>query len=235
MNEQTGPKFLTAVVLSREILAGKYHSFTFQTDTPLIYKPGQYVSIKVAENRINAYSIAGNDGPNKFMILVDTSPGGPGSIFFDNLKVGEEISYLGPFGVFTFKDEDDARELIFLGTGSGCSPLKCILDAALKEKNIQKPITLYFGLRNPSDIFWQDYFKKLSEEHPNFKFKLALSKPDEAWQGPTGHITDLVNTDFADMNGYSAYLCGNKEMIEQANNILTSKGIPKEKIYYEKF
>lgn len=235
MNKHSGPKFQTATTLSHVILAGKYHSFIFETENPLTYKPGQYLSIKVSENRLNSYSIADNDGPNKFMVLVDISPGGPGSKFFESLKVGDKISYLGPFGIFTLKENDDARELIFLGTGSGCSPLRCILDEALKEKNIQKPITLYFGLRNPTDIFWQDYFEKLSKEYPNFKFKLALSKPDQSWNGPTGHITDLVNSDFSNMNGYSAYLCGSEAMIDEANNILTSKGVPKEKIYFEKF
>lgn len=235
MSKENNPKFQKAVTLNHEILANKYHSFVFESENPLIYKPGQYITVKVAGNRVNAYSIVGHEGDNKFMVLVDISPGGPGSQYFESLKVGDTISYMGPFGVFTFKEDDDAKELIFLGTGSGCSPLRCILDAALKEHNVQKPITLYFGLRNPSDIFWQDYFKKLSEEHPNFKFKLTLSKPDESWQGPTGHITDLVKTDYSNMDGFSAYLCGNKEMVEEANNILTSKGVPKEKIYFEKF
>ena len=122
MNEQNNPKFQTAITLNHEILAGKYHSFTFKTENPLIYKPGQYLSIKVADNRINSYSIMNHEEVNKFIILVDTSPNGPGSKFFENLKVGEKISYLGPFGTFTFKDNDHAKELIFLGTGSGCSP-----------------------------------------------------------------------------------------------------------------
>jgi len=234
MNNQPNP-FKTATVLNHEILATKYHSYVFETEQPLIYKPGQYITVKVAEDRLNDYSIAGRDGENKFTILVDISPGGPGSLYFESLKIGDKISYLGPFGNFTLQENDNAKQIIFLGTGSGCSPLRCILDAALKEKGLQQPITLYFGLRNPTDIFWQDYFKKLSEEYPNFKFKLALSKPDGSWQGPTGHITDLVNTDFSEMNDYSAYLCGNKQMIEEAHNILTAKGIPKERIYFEKF
>ena len=92
-----------------------------------------------------------------------------------------------------------------------------------------------FGLRYNSDVFWQDYFKKLSEEHSNFSFKLALSKPDLSWQGLNGHITELVNKDFSNASECSAYLCGNKAMIEEATNILLSKGCPKERIYSEKF
>src|SRR3989304_9122389 len=92
-------KFQTAVLIEHKILASKFHYFTFESKTPLIYKPGQYISVKVAQQRLNSYSIVGDDGPNKFFLLVDVSPGGPGSKFFENLKVGESISYLGPFGI----------------------------------------------------------------------------------------------------------------------------------------
>lgn len=230
----TGPKFQTATTLSHEILAGTYHYFVFETETPLTYKPGQYLSVKVSDSRINAYSIAGSEG-NKIFILVDTSPGGPGSKFFENLKVGDKMSFLGPFGIFTLKEKDDTQEILFLGTGSGCSPLKCMVEAALKSNNYQIPITFYFGLRNNDDVFWQDYFNKLASEHPNFKFKLSLSKPDQNWQGQIGHITELVKKDYPDTSKCSAYLCGNHAMIEEASEILLSNGCPKEKIYTEKF
>ncbi|OGH37276.1 MAG: hypothetical protein A2905_01065 [Candidatus Levybacteria bacterium RIFCSPLOWO2_01_FULL_36_10] len=231
----SAPKFHVATTITHTIVAGKFHYFVFESETPLVYQPGQYISVKVANQRINSYSIAGSENPNSFFLLIDTTPGGLGSKFFENLKVGDKITYLGPFGTFTLKFDDGAKHLLFLGTGSGCSPLRCMLESALKEKNVQLPTTLYFGLRYNSDVFWQDYFKKLSEEHSNFSFKLALSKPDLSWQGLNGHITELVNKDFSNASECSAYLCGNKAMIEEATNILLSKGCPKERIYSEKF
>ena len=229
-----GPKFQLATTINHEVLGGKYHYFVFESDSPLNYKPGQYISVKVAEQRINAYSIAGHEG-NKFNILVDTSPGGPGSKFFENLKVGEKITFLGPFGIFTLKPVNDAKHVLFLGTGSGCSPLKCMLEAALEDKNYQVPITLYFGLRRTNDVFWKDHFEELTKKYPNFNFKLVLSQPDGTWQGETGHITELANKDFPDLSSFSAYLCGNHAMIEEAKNILLTHGCPKDKIYTEKF
>lgn len=226
--------FKIATTISHTILASHYHEFVFESEQQLVYKPGQYISIKVANDRINCYSIAGQESPNRFNLLVDTSPGGPGSKFFENLKVGDKITYLGPFGIFTFKPDDGASQVLFLGTGSGCSPLRCMLDGALKQ-NAQTPMTLYFGLRHSSDVFWKDYFEKLTQQYPNFKYKLVLSKPDTGWQGQVGHITDLVNSDFPDASGCSAYLCGNKQMVEQATEILQAQGCPKERIYSEKF
>lgn len=230
-----GPKFNKARALDCKNLAGKFYNFIFETESSIVYKPGQYISVKVADSRINCYSIASDEGENKFSLLVDTSPGGPGSKYFENLKVGDEISFLGPFGTFILKPDDSIKHILFLGTGSGCAPLRRMIDYLLKTEHATMPITLYLGLRYQSDIFWQEYFNQLSKEYSNFKFILVVSKPDANWQGRSGHITKLVSQDFPDASGLAAYLCGNMLMIEEAIKLLTSQGLSREKIYTEKF
>jgi len=231
----TSSKFRIAKALECKVLAGKFYSFIFETETPMIYKPGQYISVKVADTRINNYSIAVDEGINKFSLLIDISPGGPGSKYFENLKAGDEINFLGPFGTFIYKPDTNVKHLLFLGTGSGCAPLRCMIDNLLKVERVQTPITLYLGLRYQTDIFWQDYFKKLAEDYPNFKFILAISKPDANCQEKTGHITKLISQDFPDASGLAAYICGNISMIQETTNMLISRGLAKEKIYTEKF
>lgn len=227
--------FKIAKVLECKVLAGKFYSIILETEVPLVYKSGQYISVKVAGDRINCYSIATNEGENKLSLLVDTSPGGPGSKYFENLKVGDEINFLGPFGTFIFREDNDVEQILFLGTGSGCAPLRCMIDNLLRVEHVQIPITLYLGLRYQTDIFWQDYFKKLTQDYPNFNFVLVISKPDAACQEKTGHITDFACQDFPNKSGLVAYLCGNISMIEEATRLLISQGIAKEKIYTEKF
>jgi len=228
------PKFQLATTASHSVLAAKFHYFVFEPEAPLTYTPGQYISIKVSNQRINCYSIAVDEESGKFGLLVDTKPGGIGSKFFENLKTGDKITYLGPFGTFTYIP-DGAKQILLLGTGSGIAPLRCMLDDLLKNKKLQTPIALYFGVRFTSDIFWNDYFQKLVVEHPSFKYNLVISQPDEGWHGLTGHITDVAKTDFPDARECAAYLCGNKHMIDEATSLLTTLGCPKERIYSEKF
>lgn len=229
------PQFKVATTISHTILAAKFHHFVFQPDTPLEFKPGQYLSVKVSNQRINCYSIAGQEGDGTFCLLIDTKPGGIGSKFFENVKADNKITYLGPFGTFVFKPDDGAKQLILLGTGSGIAPLRCMIDDLLVKKKITTPINLYFGLRFAPDIFWNDYFQKLTGEYPNFKYKLVLSQPDESWHGASGHITDLLKTDFPNASECGVYLCGNKHMIDEATTLLLGQGCPKERIYSEKF
>jgi acetyl coenzyme A synthetase (ADP forming)-like protein len=229
------PKFHTATLKKSEVLATKFHYFEFEAEEPLNYKPGQYISIKVAPNRINSYSIAYGDGHPNFSLLVDTSPGGPGSKFFENIKPDDKIAYMGPFGTFTFNEKDGSKRLLFLGTGSGCSPLRSMLESTLNNPEINIPIHFYFGLRFSNDVFWKDYFEKLAAEHPNFHFNLVLSKPDESWQGQVGHITEALKKEITDASDSSAYLCGNPKMVEEASSILKDINCPEERIYKEHF
>jgi acetyltransferase len=229
----TLPSFQKAKVISHEILTTKFHRFLIKPEAPLSYDPGQFITIKINDQKINAYSIAGTIDQDKIELLVDTSPGGLGSIYFENLKVGDTVNYRGPFGHFVFKPDDGAQNILFLGTGSGCSPLRCILESVLDK--VDKPVTFYFGLRFQDDIFWQNHFTELEKKYPNFKYKLVLSKPGDSWTGYTGHLTDYVKKEFADASNCSAYICGNKSMVDEAAKILSQAGCPADRIYQEKY
>ncbi|MFA5932804.1 MAG: acetate--CoA ligase family protein [Microgenomates group bacterium] len=227
-------QFQTAKVLSHDVLASTYHFLEFETEKPLLSKPGQYISVKINPTKINAYSIVSHPKPNRFNLLVDIKPGGLGSQYFEKIKVGDEITYLGPFGNFVLNMDDGAKRLLFLGTGSGVAPLRYQIESALKEHGSKMPMTLYFGLSYPYDLFWNDYFQKISLDYPNFKFKIAVWKPDNSWHGPAGFITQLVDQNITDASECAAYLCGNIQMIQDASKILLSRNIKKERIYTEK-
>jgi len=229
------PTFQEAVTKEHIVLAGKYHYFVFESKDSLLFKPGQYISIKVAPVRINCYSIACSLSDNLFGLLIDISPGGPGSKFFENLQAGDPITYLGPFGVFTYKETDGAENILFLATGSGVAPIRDLIDFLLKNRKIQTPITLYFGLRFEEDIFWKEYFEQLAREYLNFHFILSLSKPTDKWAGKSGHITTIIQKELTNASAYAAYLCGGKAMVDEGAVILQNLGCPKERIYLERF
>lgn len=229
------PNFKKARVIKHEVPASTYHDIVFEAMEPFVFEPGQFISVKVNEERLNSYSIAGKLDEARFGLIVDIKPGGPGSKFFENLQVGSEIEYLGPLGKFVLRPDDGSEKLIMLGTGSGIAPLKAMIERALRDLNMKTPIDLYFGLRHREDVFWDKYFGMLASEYENFKFSLCLSKPDESWQGLTGHITDFLRDKYPDASRFSSYSCGAQSMIEEASQILAELSMPVERIYHEKF
>jgi len=229
------PNFKMARVISHEVPATTYHDIVFETEEYVEFLSGQYLTCKVAEARLNSYSIAGRLDGNKFGFIVDSKPGGPGSQYFAGLKPGDEMPFLGPFGKFVLNLDDGAEELIFLGTGSGIAPLKCMLEEALRVRGSQKKMKLYFGLRHSEDLFWNEYFHQLEEQYSNFKFVMCLSQPNEDWVGDKGHNTELLRRDYQSLSHASIYLCGGIKMIEEAVEIAKEMQMPEERIYHEKF
>lgn len=229
-------EFKKAKVIKKDLLASTYFDIVLETLESFSFVPGQFVTVKIREKLVRSYSIAGKVKDNQFGLMVDVKPGGEGSNFFKSLAVGNEIEYIGPAGVFTLKEDDESSEIVLLGTGSGITPLKAIIEHALYVRPVNKKMILYFGLRYRDDVFWNEYFDRIAERFENFTFKLCLSKPDESWQGASGHITELLVNDYADdTSTLSAYLCGNGKMIEEAKEYLKSKGTPENRIYHEKF
>ncbi|HEX8923572.1 MAG TPA: acetate--CoA ligase family protein [Patescibacteria group bacterium] len=224
----------TGVAKRHDILASTYHFVSIAPADSFSFTPGQYVSVKVADTRMNCYSIAGQTADGQLEFIIDTSPSGVGSHFFENLKVGDTLNFAGPLGKFTYQNEE-TDHILFLATGSGIAPFRSIIKSLLEDQHVASPITLYFGLRQFSDIFWQQEFEELSKSHPNFTFKLCLSHPDAAWQGLSGHITTQFAKDFPDAKNCSAYLCGGKAMIEEAQQLLLAAGCLPGHIHFEKY
>ncbi len=227
-----GPKFRTAVTLSAELLTDKIRLFEFEMEEPLEFTPGQYISVKVCSTRLNCYSIAGQPTPNRFNLLVDSTPGGPGSKFFEALKTGDKITYLGPFGNFKLNLEDGSKKILFCATGTGVAPLRLMLNKALESK---KDVYLYIGTNNFEEVFSQNYFEEIAKKHKNFKYQFAVKNPHEKWSGAVGFINDLIKKDHPDARDCSAYLCGSPLMIEAATKILLENGCPQDRIYSEKY
>lgn len=230
-----GPNFKFAKVLKAENLTPKMHYFEFESDEELKVIPGQYLSVKVSDTRVNCYSVAGFKNPNRFNLLVDSTPGGPGSKFFENLKAGDRMTFLGPFGNFTLKQNEEVENMLFFGTGCGTAPLKYMIESALKEDKKDRKIKLYLGVNNFCDVFFKDYFEDLQKQHENFSYEIAVNNPDSKWNGPTGYITELFKKDFPDASKCSAYLCGNKYMVEGVSKALLERGCQEERIYTEKY
>jgi len=227
------PQLKTAIVSNHKVLASTYHYFEMTTKDPFDWLPGQFVSVKVAETRFNCYSVAGSVSSNRFNLLVDIKPGGPGSKFFEHLKVNDTINFLGPSGVFTLKPNDGVGQLLFIGTGCGLAPLKAMIETSLK--NSQLPVNLYLGFETVNDVFLTSYFEELSKDHPNFKYRLIVHQPSDAWKGDVGFVTEYVCKDFPDASNCSAYLCGNKYMVTDVTAKLLAGSCPPNRIYTEKY
>jgi len=206
----------------------------------LEFEAGQYVSIKVNERgERRSYSMVSTpDITHGVTLVAEMIEGGLGSGYWKQVKIGDTLELLGPLGRFTLVHNPPAHDnLLFVATGAGITPIKCMIEDLLLNKHESRPMRLVWGMRSERDIFWFDNFDRLSAEHPNFVFDPVLSQPSETWALCQGHVQDCLRRDFTkgELKDWEAYVCGNPKTVESIEECLTLLGMEISQVHHEKF
>lgn len=234
---------LQKAVLEKKInLTGDVIQLNFKLETPLNFKAGQFISVKVEDIPsspcIRGYSISSAPQEhNRISLCVKIVENGRGSNWLNILKEGEHIQFLGPNGKFIFEPDSETKNIIFIATGTGIAPFKSMIEDQLLNKNNSKTkFHLLFGVRYIKDIFYQELFKNLSDQFSNFTYEITVSRPEDLnWKGNTGRVTDLLKNMEISNQKTETYLCGLKDMLTEASSILESKGLSPDKIHLEQY
>ena len=90
-------------------------------------------------------------------------------------------------------------------------------------------------------MFYDDEFKKIAEDNPNFDYHVALSDalPEDNWEGHVGFIHQVVYDnylkDHEDPTEVEYYLCGPPLMIDAVKQMLHDLGVEPEMIAFDDF
>ncbi len=183
-----------------------------------------------------AYSVASPPSiKNRIELEIRLVPDGICTTYVHKyLKAGDEVLFNGPYGEFYLRES--GREIFFIAGGSGMAPIKAIL-MDMADRGINRKTRYFFGARSKKDLFLLGEMKKLEERLEDFKFIPALSdpQPEDNWDGETGLITDVVSNSLKSGENVEAYLCGSPGMINACVKVLTERGVPEERIFYDKF
>jgi len=195
-----------------------------------------------------AYSMANYPGEEelRFTIRIATPPPGskgipPGvaSSYLFARKPGDRLALSGPYGDFFIKETD--REMCFIGGGAGMAPMRSHIFDQLLNVKTKRTMTFWYGARSKIEMFYDEEFKDLAAEYPNFSYYVALSdpQPEDNWDGPTGFIHqvahDLYLSTHKDPTEIEYYLCGPPMMLDAVTAMLDSLGVEPEMIAYDKF
>lgn len=194
------------------------------------YHPGQFWP----ESRV--FSIIGKSGTNKIEILV--SPKGRYTqSMVKNLKLGDEVWLKLPFGDFSFNSASE-KNIVLIAGGTGISPFVTYLGELAEKTPQNKPVLLYYGVKNAKLIIFNNLLHKLINKQPEFKLFLFLE---------TGVSNDFSNTqngliDFESIvvnKKISAdtlfYVSGPKIMMEKAIATLKNANFDNSQILYDQW
>ncbi len=207
-------------------------------DQPFDHHPGQFVGIELGIDGLgyarSPYCILSPpDEERRFELVVRVVRNGPVSRYLGSCHPGEVVAFRGPTGR-SMMPKNDERDLVLLATGVGVGPLYSLASHMLR-RGFDRRITFYWGLRLAEDIFLTDELDELARHHPNFSYRITLSRPPAGWTGLRGRITDSVPPLLPALGGTSFYLCGNGAMTEEMATALSDLGAADEHIYQEHY
>ena len=203
------------------------------------FQAGQYLNLNVPGVEIpRAFSLA-NPPSEKNIIELNVryvADGQATTYLHQRLDIGDELTFAAPLGRF-FVRKSAPEPVIFMAGGSGLSsPKSMILD--LLENADDRTITLVYGARNQSELYYFDLFTELARQHDNFHYLTALSEPAEAddWDGPQCFVHELAEKHFDKrFEGNKAYLCGPPPMVDSCITSLMQGRLFEEHIFMENF
>lgn len=175
--------------------------------------------------------------------FMDVMPGIASSYIF-TLKPGDKVMMSGPYGDF-HPIFDSKNEMMWIGGGAGMAPLRAQIMHMTKTLHTTDRVMNYFyGARALNEVFYLDDFLQLEKEFPNFKFHLALDRPDPAADAAGVKYTpgfvhqviyDTYLKDHPAPEDIEYYMCGPGPMSNAVNKMLDSLGVDKENIHYDNF
>ena len=204
------------------------------------FKPGQFVTLDLpihekTNKRWRSYSIASApDGSNIIELVIVLLEGGLGTTYlFNEINVGSNITLRGPVGVFTLPETLD-KDLYLICTGTGIAPFRSMAHWIHQHKIAHKNIHLIFGCRKLTDQLYGAELKALEMQENNFFYHPVFSREDAVPDGAhKGYVHSVYEQLLAAKNPSQFYLCGWKNMIDEAKQRLIAAGYDKKDIHLE--
>ena len=204
------------------------------------YRAGQYVEFILRDGDRRSYSMANAPHTQAEAPVLELHlrhmPGGKFTDHvFGHMKEKEILRIEGPFGSFFLREESE-RPMVLLASGTGFAPIKAIIEH-MRFKGIQRPATLYWGGRRPTDLYQQAWIEEQLAALPNLRYVPVVSDalPVDRWTGRTGFVHRAVLEDQPDLSGFEVYACGAPIVVESARRDYVAAGLSEELFYADSF
>ncbi len=225
-------EFLPATIVGLEALGSRYLILKLQSQAPLSFKPGQYTQVLFEDQDgtfKKYYSIASAPRPDHRLELC---------VMMDDVRlqrwalqqhIGSLLRLAPPAGRFPIPRQDQA--VVMLAGGSGITPLKSILEARVASGE-PAPTRLLYGCQTDKEIPFRAELLALEAGCPNlcvsiYADHVAMGLAQEG--RPIDHLSASLLPDAEYL------LCGPAGLMEAAQSLLHSLGVPSDRIHKDRF
>ncbi len=227
-------------IVKYEYMTKSVVRITLMINEDFNFKAGQYITIVFNHNgqKISRmYSIASTSKDKRNLELcIKLIDGGAASHFIKNLKLGDDIFFIGPAGKFILDKDSYDKDIFFISTGTGIAPF-ISMTHELIDNNFKNNLVFLNGYRDEDDALYEKELSIFSKKLSNFKTFNILSKPINKSNLYKGHIQDFLSTIIlkSQIENSRFYICGLIDMIESVTEKLKEYGVNENQIFIEKY
>lgn len=203
----------------------------FEKPENLRWKPGQFFAFSFPQKASvrRFYSIASLDTEPEITLLIKITPNGYAAGMFSTMKPGDAVEISGPIGKLTIPENQDP--LIMVATGTGIAPFIPILEQ-LATTNPNRAITVLWGLRNETNLFYENELKEIAKQFNHCTIRYCFSKPTA---GISEYVTDALKQILPNNPLAHVLIAGIPKMVHDTVALARENGIPESHILVEHF
>ncbi|WP_018294115.1 FAD-binding oxidoreductase [Mariprofundus ferrooxydans] len=204
----------TARLLGKDLLNESIVRLRLDIPEGFTYRAGQFVNLIRANDELTrSYSLASIPADSYLELHIKKVPEGRMSTWvFDEIEVGDELSFFGPSGDCFYLPGSSERPLLLAGAGTGLAPLYGILRDAL-EQGHAGPIHLFHASLATAGLYLIDELRRLADAHEQFHYTPCVLHGDAPDGGMQGNIVDIPGQVLGSLSGYRVFLCGDPPIV----------------------
>ena len=214
-------------LIHRRWLTDEVFELEFTRTEGFDFQPGQHIRFhhESIERDYTPISTSGDDG---IRICVKRnaskmSDGDSFSTYLSICQIGEKFKISGPYGHFLYHPAKQLED-VFIGTGTGVAPF-----VAFTDSGVFADIMLQ-GARNSDQLIYRDLLSRQSHQYVPCFSDIGGGRSSA---GFSGRVTDYLENRLS-AGKYHFYLCGKREMILDAMEIIDDR-FPDSRVFTERF
>lgn len=206
------------------------------------FYPGQYVALNFKRfgrpTPMRCFSIASSPTNSKsiqFAVKIQ----GDFTNALSEIKPGDPVDMMGPFGEFVIDSSIDKRVILLAG-GIGVTPFISMIRYAT-DVQLKLPIVLMFSNQTQDDVPFYEELIEHEKKNPYFKvaFFITSGNTNKLNSGRifSGRITEKALNQVTDnlYNSFTHFVCGPNNFMKAIQSILISKNVSPDHLITEAF
>lgn len=223
-----------ALVKQKTLLNNTVMRLLLEPQDSFDFHAGQYLQLVRPDGLIRSYSIASLPGEELELHVERVPNGAMSGWIFDDLNEGNQIQIRGPVGDCFYVPGKPDQPMLLVGTATGLAPLYGIIHDALSNQHTGN-IHIIHGSTVKERLYYVDELKALSDKHSNIHYQACVLNGEPEDGVTVGNIEEIVLSQTTTFKNWSAYLCGNPDLVHALRKKIFLKGASNKDIFSDAF